>query len=114
MFSGIYSIPGMRHSSFELLWERKNVIEGGPFFPGRCIGWGFLKPTHYAFPFATTGGHVEVGAKAGLEIKILRNLGNHEELSSIFPYMQIPDTQLPETLDNIGPGIVVVLLILTL
>jgi hypothetical protein len=90
------------------------VVQKDPLFAGLGIGWGFLETIHDGFPFAAAGGKVKVCTKAGLEVEVLRYLGNHEELASGLPDMKILHPNFLYAFNNIGPGVVVVLLILTL
>jgi hypothetical protein len=90
------------------------VVQKDPLFAGLGIGWGFLETVHDGFPFAAAGGKVKVCPKAGLEVEVLRYLGNHEELASGLPDMKILHPNFLYAFNNIGPGVVVVLLILTL
>jgi hypothetical protein len=90
------------------------VVQKGPLFAKLSILGSFLETIHDGFPFAAAGRKVKICTKAGLEVEALRYLGNHEELATGLPDMKILHPNFLYAFNNIGPGVVVVLLILTL
>jgi hypothetical protein len=90
------------------------VIQKSPLFAGVSIGGCFLETIHDGFPFAAARRKVKVCTETGLEVEVLRYLGNHEELATGLPDVKILHPNGLYAFYNIRPGVVVVLLILTL